>query len=62
MMTENAPTLRSDDELLHLRDRLLPEILSQFVTFDFNPYAGGEFLEVAQEVIAGQLSEWTCAR
>ena len=31
--------------------------MSRFVTFDFKPYARGEFLEVAQEVNTGQLGK-----
>ena len=39
------------------RARLPPELLSRFVTFDFKPYTREEFLEVAQEVITGQLGK-----
>jgi len=39
------------------RDRLPPELLSRFVTFDFKPYSREEFLEVAQEVIISQLGK-----
>ena len=39
------------------RDRLPPELLSQFVTFDFKPYTREEFLEVAEAVITGQLGK-----
>ena len=39
------------------RDRLPPELLSRFVTFDFEPYTRKEFLEVAREVITGQLGK-----
>lgn len=34
-----------------------PEFLSRLVTFDFKPYTRGEFLEVAQQVITGQLGK-----
>ena len=39
------------------KDRLLPELLSRFVTFDFKPCTRKEFLDVAQEVITGQLGK-----
>ena len=39
------------------RERLPPEFLSRFVTFDFNPYTREEFLEVAEAVITGQLGK-----
>ncbi len=39
------------------RDRLPPELLSRFVTFDFKPYTREEFLEVAEAVITGQLGK-----
>ena len=42
---------------VNVRDRLPPELLSRFVTFDFKPYTREEFLEVAQEVITGQLDK-----
>lgn len=37
------------------RDRLPPELLSRFVSFDFKPHGREEFLQVAQEVITRQL-------
>ena len=37
------------------RNRLAPEPLSRLVTFDFKPYSSEEFLEVAQEVMLGQV-------
>ena len=39
------------------RDRLPPELLSRFVTFDFKPYIREEFLEVTQQVITGRLGK-----
>ena len=35
-------------------DRLPPELVSRFVTFDFKTYTRDEFLEVAQEEITKQ--------
>tara|TARA_Y100000310_G_C20120969_1_gene551419 strand:+ start:210 stop:479 length:270 start_codon:yes stop_codon:yes gene_type:complete len=39
------------------QDRLPPEFLSRFGTFDFKPYTREEFLEVAEAVITGQLGK-----
>ena len=39
------------------RDRLPQELLSRFVNFDFQPYTREAFLEVAEEVITGQLGK-----
>jgi hypothetical protein len=38
-------------------NRLPPELLSRFVTFDFKPYTRKEFLAVAQVVITAQLGD-----
>ncbi len=39
------------------QDRLPPELLSRFVTFDFKTYTREAFLEVAQEVLTKQLGK-----
>ena len=39
------------------RDRLPPELLPRFVTFDFKPYTWEKILEVAEAVTTGQLGK-----